>query len=148
MVSGDHGRLWSNLVRLLDYRKYKDFRIQGQTRFNILQAKVGKQMIKKLIKKMLNWANYIDGADPGPEPAIGAKYGNPAKVSPYHDHVGDELGQPINLKIYSADGGKIIQTVQYDTQRDRVHKKLYIVRDNEELGEEIAQILTREALSR
>ena len=50
--------------------------------------------------------------------------------------------------IFSAEGGKVIQVSSYDQHIDRFHSKLYIVTDKEDLGEELALIITRESLTR
>ena len=54
----------------------------------------------------------------------------------------------MNFTIYSATGGKVVQFNSYDARLDRHNNHLYIVTDKEDLGEELAQIITKESLTR
>jgi hypothetical protein len=54
----------------------------------------------------------------------------------------------MNFTIYSATGGKVIQFNSYDARLDRHNNHLYIITDKEDLGEELAQIITKESLAR
>jgi len=54
----------------------------------------------------------------------------------------------MNFAIFSATGGKVVQFNTYDPARDRSETRLYIVTDKDDLGEELAQIITRESLTR
>ena len=54
----------------------------------------------------------------------------------------------MKFTVYGATGGKIIQIQRYDSRTDRHSAELYIVTDKEDLGEEIAMIITRESLTR
>lgn len=59
-----------------------------------------------------------------------------------------EGGKPMQFTVFSATGGKVIQFSSYDRVTDRAVRNLYIVTDTEQLGEELAQIIMRESLSR
>lgn len=60
----------------------------------------------------------------------------------------DTNAEGLNISVYSANGGKIIQTRSYDNKTDRTRNELYIVINGEDLAEELAQIITRESLTR
>jgi hypothetical protein len=56
--------------------------------------------------------------------------------------------EPIQFKMYKAAGGWAIEFRQYDNRNDRVDTSLYVVNDEEELGNHISKIITMEALKR
>ena len=61
---------------------------------------------------------------------------------------GDYYDSGTSFKIYSANGGSIIQTFHYDPVRDKRQSQLYIVPSGESLGKEVELILTKEGLMR
>ncbi len=52
----------------------------------------------------------------------------------------------LNFTVYPAQGGTIIELRSYDHKTDRHNNKLYVVRDDQELGKELDHIITLEAL--
>ncbi|MEN6293383.1 MAG: hypothetical protein ABFD07_15390 [Methanobacterium sp.] len=50
------------------------------------------------------------------------------------------------LKVCKARGGTVIETASYDSARDRFHRGLYVVTDEQDLGEELGKIITAENL--
>ena len=54
--------------------------------------------------------------------------------------------EPLRLSIYRANGGTIVETRQYDRQKDRSQTQLHIVSHDDDLGHSIAKIITMEAL--
>ena len=64
-------------------------------------------------------------------------------VSPYD---GLDYERNISFQIYFAQGGRVIQTRRYDSAKDRSHISLYIVTQDQDLGQEIDKIITMEAL--
>lgn len=52
----------------------------------------------------------------------------------------------INFVIYGANGGHVVETSKYDRVKDRHHTGLHIIRDEDDIGQEIAKILTLESL--
>jgi len=54
----------------------------------------------------------------------------------------------LNLVVYSATGGKVIEVKSYDLRADRWNTNMYVITDKEDLGEELAQIITKESLCR
>jgi hypothetical protein len=57
-------------------------------------------------------------------------------------------GDPIRLSIHSANGGFIVEAKTYDRKRDSSNSNLYIVTDQDQLGEEISKIITMVSLGR
>lgn len=102
-------------------------------------------VIKNLMKKMIRWAFEDSGKIPyledQPVSISSSKYSsNPSRI-------GDN-STGMNITVYSATGGQVIQFNRYDPTRDRVTGGLYVVTDQEDLGEELGLIITREQLSR
>lgn len=60
----------------------------------------------------------------------------------------DLRSEPIQFKMFKANGGWAIEFRQYDNRNDRVDTSLYVVNDEEELGKHVSQIITMEALKR
>ena len=60
----------------------------------------------------------------------------------------DLASEPIQFKMYKAAGGWAIEFRQYDNRNDRMDTSLYVVNDEEELGNNISKIITMEALKR
>jgi hypothetical protein len=60
----------------------------------------------------------------------------------------DIASEPIQFKMYKASGGWAIEFRHYDRKNDRVDSNLYVVNDEQELGDHISKIITMEALKR
>lgn len=54
----------------------------------------------------------------------------------------------INLRVYAANGGVIVESSKYDKTRDRNRTKIYVFADSEgtDLGSELSKIVTMESL--
>jgi hypothetical protein len=52
----------------------------------------------------------------------------------------------MRFDLFKANGGYIVETRYYDAKHDRTHKKLYIIKDEQDLGDEIGKIITMESL--
>ena len=52
----------------------------------------------------------------------------------------------IRFQVYKANGGMVVETSMYDRQKDRHHNSLHIITDNQDLGKELAKIITMETL--
>ena len=52
----------------------------------------------------------------------------------------------IRFQVYKATGGMVVETSMYDQHRDRHTNGLYIITDDQDLGKEIAKIITMETL--
>lgn len=61
-------------------------------------------------------------------------------------HIADHPDRTISFTLYSANGGKIIETRRYDSVKDREITGLYVINSDAELGEEISKIITMERL--
>ena len=55
-------------------------------------------------------------------------------------------GNPLRLNVYRATGGIVVQTSQYDSVKDRTNQQLHIVTHEQDLGENLAKIITMELL--
>ena len=104
-------------------------------------------MLKRMINRIIYWASKEDArySTMGPGQAV------PYTASGKSNRVSiANIDQPggMNFTVYSATGGKVIQFSTYDGTRDRSLQSLYVVTDKEDLGEELAQIITRELLTR
>jgi hypothetical protein len=54
----------------------------------------------------------------------------------------------LNLVIYSADGGTVLEFRSYDFQKDRHENSLYVISQNENFEERVAHSITMELLKR
>lgn len=52
----------------------------------------------------------------------------------------------IRFQVYKANGGMVVETSSYDRHKDRHHNSLHIITDEQDLGKEIAKIITMESL--
>lgn len=104
-------------------------------------------MFQNLFNKIGYWLIRNDMNSPAPAEDIryrSASISSGVKSRPAH-----EFGvNGMNFTIFSATGGKVVQFNTYDPARDRSETRLYIVTEKDDLGEELAQIITRESLTR
>lgn len=58
------------------------------------------------------------------------------------------LQQPatLNLQVYTAIGGKVVEFRSYDQKTDRVMFSTYLITDSENVGEKLSKIITLELL--
>jgi hypothetical protein len=52
----------------------------------------------------------------------------------------------VHLRVWFAQGGKVIQTTSYDRNKDRSNRSLYVFNEEHELGHELSKIITLEAM--
>lgn len=52
----------------------------------------------------------------------------------------------INIQVHQAVGGLVLQIESYDMPNDRINRSLYVITQDQNLGEEVSRILTLEAL--
>jgi hypothetical protein len=57
----------------------------------------------------------------------------------------DEHGT-ISFKVYSANGGKIVEAKRYEDKYDNERIKLYIIEENADFAESLSRIVTMEYL--
>ena len=105
-------------------------------------------ILRKVLKNLINWANREDYT---PDISSSVPYLGTTKSSGASNHSRsnlNDLNQGMNFTVFKATGGKVVQIHSYDPRTDRTQATLYVVTDQEDLGEELAQIITRESLSR
>jgi hypothetical protein len=54
--------------------------------------------------------------------------------------------EPLRMSIYSANGGVVIETRQYDRVKDRSINQLYVVRHGEDIADTVSKVITMESL--
>lgn len=58
----------------------------------------------------------------------------------------DNPDRALNFVVYTANGGRVIETRKYDRKNDRSYQNLYIITPEQDFGKEIDKIITMEAL--
>jgi CRISPR/Cas system CSM-associated protein Csm4 (group 5 of RAMP superfamily) len=58
----------------------------------------------------------------------------------------DQPERAIQFTVYSASGGRVVETRRYDKKTDRSNNGLYIIANDQDFGHEIDKIITMEAL--
>ena len=99
------------------------------------------KFIKKMIMGVVRWAEI---SEPGELPIKKHRLGGPSVAVVDTDLSEDGM----RFQVFNAIGGKVIKTTHYNTNTDRSKTTLYIITDKEDLGVEIAHIITRESLTR
>jgi len=103
---------------------------------------LGSNKIRKArkVKQKLSWKqrfrNWLNGDYDSDLPEVGQD------ISP-SDSVSSE---GMRFQLYRASGGYVVETRYYDQKNDRNYNKLYIIRDDQDVGEEIGKIITMESL--
>ena len=99
-------------------------------------------MIRKTIQKIIRWSM----ADNEISEDRLLKKSN--KVPARSNVIEDRTNSAMNFTVYSAIGGKVIQFNSYNPNIDCHYQSLYIITDQEDMGVELGQIITKESLSR
>lgn len=58
----------------------------------------------------------------------------------------DQPERAIQFTVYSANGGRVVETRRYDRQKDRNNTGLYIITQDQDFGREIDKIVVMEGL--
>ena len=58
----------------------------------------------------------------------------------------DQPDRAIQFTVYTANGGRVVETRRYDRKTDRHANNLYVVTSEQDFGREIDKIITLEAL--
>lgn len=103
------------------------------------------------MRKMLRtWLRYLL-SDSGETAAEDAQHKNWTVSKQNHKIVG--LGSAIdhnihgmNFTVYNATGGLVVEVGIYQRQTDSYDRSLYLITDEQQLGEELARIITMEKL--
>lgn len=104
-------------------------------------------MVKELLRRLVKWSISSDANAPEPEEATSYQ-GHGSGLKSMNANGLNDRNNGMNFTVFNATGGKVIQFATYDPVRDRHQSNLYVVTDREDLGEEIAMIITRESLTR
>ena len=92
---------------------------------------------------------WDDAREENESESVGIGLMNAPRVRATKVREGDTFSsEPIQFKMYKASGGWAIEFRQYDNKNDRIDTSLYVVNNEEELGKNISQIITMEALKR
>ena len=51
-------------------------------------------------------------------------------------------GNPLRLSIHRANGGVVVETRTIDKAKDRVYNELFLITEDQDLGKELADIIT------
>lgn len=108
-----------------------------------------RRVIRNTIRKLVDWSQNNDYPEPTDSATISRSRssGSKMKASSTSSTVGNN-NNGMKFTVYSATGGKVIELYTYDPARDKSSTSLYIVTDKEDLGEELALIITKETLLR
>ena len=110
------------------------------------------KFIRNTIKTIIRWAVMERTEDPNRDAPMPVGYGslssNSLKGVPVRSMPIDEFNNGFNFTVFDATGGKVVRVHSYDPKTDRHISNLYIITDKEDFGEELAQIITRDSLSR
>lgn len=63
---------------------------------------------------------------------------------PYNDV--PEADKSIQFKIWFAQGGRVIQTRRYDLQQDKIYTSMYVIHEDQHVGQELEKIILKESL--
>ena len=58
----------------------------------------------------------------------------------------DQPERAIQFTVYTANGGRVVETRRYDRHKDRHSNGLYVITSEQDFGREIDKIITMEAL--
>jgi hypothetical protein len=58
----------------------------------------------------------------------------------------DQPERAVQFTVYTANGGRVVETRRYDRLKDRSQTGLYIITNDQDFGKEIDKIITMEAL--
>jgi hypothetical protein len=58
----------------------------------------------------------------------------------------DQPERAIQFTVYTANGGRVVETRRYDRKTDRSSNGLYVITGDQDFGKEIDKIITMEAL--
>ncbi len=98
------------------------------------------KFLKRIVRAIYDWSEYeddfvyINTDTPKHSSLLGG----------YHNENTNEL----NLTVFPAVGGRIIQVKSYNQATDKGRTSLYVITEQEDLGKELGLIITRESLSR
>lgn len=100
---------------------------------------------KKTIRQHINtWLNQ-DGQK---EKLMNRNTGQSVYAQPKAEGSAQLEAKHIRFNLYRAAGGFVVETSNYNPTKDHSDRKLYIINNENDLGHELAKIVTLEGLSR
>jgi hypothetical protein len=91
-------------------------------------------------EQSLKWADECMGA------SMGSSRPGPKQATRVHYGLESNTNDTMNFQIYSANGGFVLEYSHYDHIKDGYQRRLHLIRDDENLGEDIAKVITLELL--
>ena len=76
---------------------------------------------------------------------IGAKQLRGLQISTGSPSI-DQPERAIQFTVYTANGGRVVETRRYDRTKDRSTNGLYVITSDQDFGKEIDKIITMESL--
>jgi hypothetical protein len=95
-------------------------------------------MIKKTIRKFINWAFHDDV-----ETVASGQLRRRNVVTESTDYL---RSQGMSFTLYAAEGGTVIETSMYNDKTDRNENRLYLISEGEDFGSMLAQIVSTERM--
>lgn len=89
-----------------------------------------------LKRKIKNWLNSVNDCKLDP---VGRVYEIESNA------IRDD-SRSIQFRVYSASGGKVVETMRYDKVKDRHITGLHIITEDQDLGKQLEKIITMEYL--
>jgi hypothetical protein len=90
-----------------------------------------------LKRRIRDWVDQVNDEDYGVESRIGLRVDE--KDTP------EDLDS-YTLRVWKANGGRCIQYKRFDRYNDKLHTDLYVVSEEEDLGEAVKNIVIQQAL--
>jgi hypothetical protein len=98
-------------------------------------------MIRQALRELIRWAQECEEKT---EYAIAAS--NRPRRGTISGNDSDLNNNKINFAVFPANGGSIVQVYHYDRKKDEDIRTLYVVHDDEEFDQHLAQIISMERL--
>lgn len=102
------------------------------------QMKTPKKKRQGWIKRLLSRGKDDEGFDMN-------NLISPSRIERGEPHI-DQPERAIQFTVYSANGGRVVETRRYDRQKDRNNTGLYIITQDQDFGREIDKIIVMEGL--
>jgi hypothetical protein len=117
-----------------------------------IESALQKKKVKKpgflsrwLMKKLVEGSEFEKRQNQLRESAISVDRLSNSLVSKGSPSI-DQPERAIQFTVYSANGGRVVETRRYDKKTDRNTNGLYVINNDADFGKEIDKIITMEAL--
>lgn len=113
-------------------------------------------MIKKLIRRIIDWAEY-GYSNNTIIPSLNGFANSRIRKNHLRQSPNGPVSSPDNnldmddgftFTIYNADGGKVVKTSYYDNQNNRHTQSLHLIVAGESFAEQISIIMSKESMRR